>query len=123
MEEESQAVMSLLEVSIPVTSRLSQVEITSAIQRRHAENEISSADRDRALYSLREDLKTMQIIELTGVIAETATGILARQRIRAGDAIHLASAVETGRMLGAGLPFITYDTRLSEAARREGLIL
>jgi predicted nucleic acid-binding protein len=123
MEEESQAVMSLLEASTPVTSRLSQVEITSAIQRRHAENELSSADRDRALYSLREDLKTMQIIEITGVIAETATGILARQRIRASDAIHLASAVETGRILGARLPFISYDARLSEAARREGLTL
>ncbi|MFZ4737633.1 MAG: type II toxin-antitoxin system VapC family toxin [Bradymonadia bacterium] len=41
--------------------------------------------------------------------------------LRAADAGQLAAALVVGDQLGRALPFVTFDGRLAEAARREGL--
>jgi predicted nucleic acid-binding protein len=106
-----------------VTSRLTHIEIASAILRRFSENEITAEIRDGALAQLDRDINTIHVIELSKTIARIAIDLMSRRRLRPADAVHLASALEYGRLLAVPVHFLAYDARLSEAAANEGLIL
>ena len=103
------------------TSRLSAVEVASAIIRRGREGKLSQKDRDRALHALTRDMADLLIVELAPEVVSTANGILARHTLRAADAIHLASCASLSYELGADIPFVVFDARLREAAVAEGL--
>ena len=62
-------------------------------------------------------LKGLSMIELDVSVAESAANLEPRG-LRSLDAIHLASALAIRDELSA---FVTYDTRLGEAASRVGL--
>jgi predicted nucleic acid-binding protein len=64
-------------------------------------------------------LAALDIVELTDELADQAGG-LAPAGLRTLDAIHLASAIGLRRDLEA---FVTYDSRLAEAARLHGLVV
>ena len=120
-EQGSAEVRRLLSSDTPATSRLSQVEIASALVRRAREGAYPVADRDRALAALDKDFGSILVVELTPQIAEQARQLLLRHELRAGDAIHLASGLFLQEQLSEPVPFIAFDSRLGEAARREGL--
>lgn len=61
------------------------------------------------------------IVELTSEIATDARALLLRHRLRAGDAVQLASCLYLQREMNQPLPFVASDDRLTEAARHEGL--
>ena len=50
-----------------------------------------------------------------------ARALLLRHRLRAGDAVQLASCLYLQREMNQPLPFVAFDDRLAEAARHEGL--
>ena len=50
-----------------------------------------------------------------------ARALLLRHRLRAGDAVPLASCLYLQREMSEPLPFVVFDDRLAEAARHEGL--
>ncbi len=52
-----------------------------------------------------------------------ACQVLARQPLRAADALQLAAALKVGAGASEPLPFFTFDTRLAEAAKAEGFEL
>jgi hypothetical protein len=103
------------------TSRLSEVEVTSALMRRAREKAFSLAERDRALAALQVDFPAIFVVELTPEITTRARTLLRGHPLRAGDAIQLASCLYLQDQLGARVPFVAFDGRLVEAARREGL--
>lgn len=103
------------------TSRLSAVEVASALIRRCRENRISPAERDRALHALDRDIGDMLVIELAPEVVIGANGILSRNILRAPDAIHLASCASLCHELGTSIPFVAFDERLRTAASAEGL--
>jgi predicted nucleic acid-binding protein len=102
-------------------SRLSEVEVASALVRRAREGAFTDEERDRALASLANDFATLIIVEFTPKITADARALLLRHRLRAGDAVQLASCLYLQRELGQPLPFVAFDDRLAEAARSEGL--
>ena len=55
------------------------------------------------------------------MLAREAGRIAERLALRGFDAIHLASALEFGRLLGASPRFLAFDARLAGAAATEGL--
>ena len=120
-ESRSEAVRSLLAEGNLATSRLSEVEVASALVRRCHEGSISSGERDRALRALRKDCASLFIIELTAEVASSALDLLVRYRLRVGDAIQLASCLQLREQVGTRVEFVAYDGRLTEAAQREGL--
>lgn len=79
------------------------------------------AERDRALASLENDFGALIIVELTAEITAEARALLLRHRLRAGDAVQLASCLYLQRELGQPLPFVAFDDRLTEAAKQQGL--
>jgi predicted nucleic acid-binding protein len=106
---ESESVQMLrwyVEADRVVTSRVGVVETRRAAARhRH--------DPD----GLRSLLASVEVVELDRRVADRAASV-GPMLLRAIDAIHLATALELGDILGA---FVTYDDRLAEAARAVGL--
>lgn len=103
------------------TSRISAVEVASAIVRRGREGKLTQEQRDRALHALSRDIADLLIVELTPEVVTAANGILTRNTLRAADAIHLASCVWLSYELGTDIPFVAFDARLRESATAEGL--
>lgn len=115
------AVRRLLKADSAAASRLSEVEVASALVRRAREGAFPVEERDRALASLASDFATLIIVEFTVEITADARALLLRHRLRAGDAVQLASCLYLQRELRQPLPFVAFDDRLAEAAHHEGL--
>jgi uncharacterized protein len=120
-EQGSAKVVRLLSSTPAATSRLSQVEVASALVRRAREGAFSVADRDRALAALEQDFASLLVVEVTLPVTDQARALLLRHQLRAGDAIQLASGLFLQEQLGERVPFLAFDSRLTDAARSEGL--
>ncbi len=115
------SVRRLLEADPAAASRLSEVEVASALVRRARGGAFTVEERDRALASLADDFATLIIVEFTPEITADARALLLRHRLRAGDAVQLASCLYLQREMNQPLPFVAFDDRLADAARHEGL--
>jgi len=111
----------LLKADAGAASRLAEVEVASALVRRAREGAFTVAERDRALASLADDVAALIIVEFTPEISAAARALLLRHRLRAGDAVQLASCLYLQREMGQQLPLVAFDDRLLEAAHHEGL--
>ena len=120
-EAGSQAVCRLLDAGNAAVSRLSEVEVASALVRRAREGVISAKERDRALSAVRGDFETLYVIELSAEITAVAIGLLGRYPLRASDSIQLATCLHLQQRLGPTIEMVAYDVRLTEAGRQEGL--
>ena len=103
------------------TSRLTAVEIASALARRCREGAFAVTERDRALAALEQDLSALHLVELSPSIVFQARSLVVRHPLRAGDAIQLASALLLQRELDETVTFAAYDDRLKVTAAAEGL--
>ena len=117
------SVRRLLKADPAAASRLSEVEVASALVRRAREGAFTVEERDRALASLADDFTTLIIVEFTPEITADARALLLRHRLRAGDAVQLASCLYLQREMSQPLPFVVFDDRLAEAARHEGVTI
>lgn len=115
------SVRRLLKADPAAASRLSEVEVASALVRRAREGAFTVEERDRALASLADDFATLIIVEFTPEITADARALLLRHRLRAGDAVQLASCLYLQREMSQPLPLVVFDDRLAEAARHEGV--
>jgi len=120
-EEGSDVVARHLALTPCVVSRWSEVEIVSALARRCREGAFPPAERDRAADTLRSDLLSLHVVEVTPAVTRIATELLRRHPLRAGDAVQLASAVYLRDLLTAPVAFLAFDDRLTRAATSEGL--
>ena len=104
-----------------VTSDLTRVELSAAFQRAARAGRISDPERlitaALAEVSRSGGLRTVNL--RIGEIENEVHHLLARHRLRAADAIHLATAIVA--LDGPdGVQFITRDRGQAEAARSEG---
>lgn len=120
-ETGSAAVVELLTQWRVASSRLSEVEVASALVRRAREGAIEASERDAALAAWHIEIGRIDLIELTAAITARARVLLLRHALRAGDAIQLASALAWGEATAAEVRFLAYDARLQAAAHAEGL--
>ena len=121
-EPETAAVRRALASSPVVISRLSEVEVVSALVRLARDGHIQARQKDRATLAFLEDLTAWHVVELTPEVTALARSLLSRRTLRAGDAIQLASALRLQQMTLVPLDaFVAYDARLVEAAASEGL--
>jgi predicted nucleic acid-binding protein len=105
------------------TSRLSAVEIASALARRCREGAFPPRARDRALAALEVDFSAFHVVELSAPVARHARALLVRHPLRAGDAIQLASALLLRRELDEVVTFAAYGDGLKQAAKAEALVV
>ena len=106
-----------------VVSRLTIVEVTSALVRRSRGGDYSDEHVAQVLHLLEEDMASFQVIELGGAVMSRAISLVRKHGLRAADAIQLASALlgrgESG--LQARLVLVSSDQDLNAAARQEQL--
>ena len=105
------------------TSRLSAIEVASALARREREGAFTAVERDRALKRLNADLAAWILVELTAELTAAAQTLLVRHTLRSGDAVQLASCLYLQRETGERISFAVFDDRLATAAHAEGLTL
>jgi predicted nucleic acid-binding protein len=79
------SVRRLLKADRGASSRLSEVEVASALIRRAREGAFALEERDRALAALENDFTALILVELTPEITADARALLLRHRLRAGD--------------------------------------
>ena len=111
----------MLQTDRCATSRLSEVEVVSALARRSREGALGASDRDRLLRTLASDVLSLVVVEVSEEITRWCYDLLLRHPLRAADAIHLASALYLQRELKQTVVFVAFDERLNRAAHREGL--
>jgi predicted nucleic acid-binding protein len=102
-------------------SRLSLLEITSALCRRCRQGDLTARQRDRLLDALRDDARHLLVVEVTAAVVDRSSALLRGHDLRAGDAIQLASGLGLRDRTGASVTFVAFDDRLRRAALREGL--
>lgn len=117
-EPGSAAVETLLASGTPAISRLSEVEVASALARRARVGDIHVHDRDVALAALDADLYSFLVVEITPSVTSRARALLNAHELRAADATQLASCQHLQEKLGQNVPFVVYDERLAAVARR-----
>lgn len=121
-ERGTRRVETLLRAGEAVVSRLSAVEVASALACLTRDGSLSRTARDRALSELTQDLLAWHVVELTTVVVFRAQRALVRHPLRAGDAIQLAAALTFAEAFARPLRgFVVADARLATAADAEGL--
>jgi predicted nucleic acid-binding protein len=101
----------------------SEVECESALSRLERDGEMSEADAGQARKRL--DTLAAQWNEVMPVrsICATSRRLLRTHRLRAADSLQLAAALAASEDDPASIEMIVLDTRLTDAARREGLTI
>lgn len=107
-------------------SRITWVEVLSALRRRQREGTLTTLQVDQAISAFRHDWDTRyQIVELDQSLTESAGHLVGRHPLRAYDAVQLASAIRVHHRLvqaeGPSLIFMTADVRLLKVAEIAGL--
>jgi predicted nucleic acid-binding protein len=101
-----------------VTSRIADVEVKSVLAAAERIGRIDAAPAAAARDRWKELWPGLAKVEVTAALAERAAELADRRPLRAGDALHLASALllrEVNPM------FCAWDRRLTAAGRAEGL--
>ncbi len=110
------------DAEVVATSMVAYVEARAAFARRRREGVLAPADYRRSVRDLGKDWSRYLRLEVTETLVLAAGRIAGRYRLRAYDAVHLASALlmqsQAGRVI-----FACFDTGLNRAARRAGLSL
>jgi uncharacterized protein len=105
-------------------SRLSEVEVPSALARLARQGQLSSRRHRLAVTAFVTDIAAWHIVELTSEITALARTQLTRYDLRTGDAVQLASALWLRKALPeTTIDLMAYDTRLVTAAKAEGLVV
>jgi predicted nucleic acid-binding protein len=96
------------------------IEVCSAVARREREGRLSS----RAVIEVLDRLDTLAArwseVQPTDRLRAVAQRVLRVHPLRAADALQLAAALLASDEEPAGLDIVTLDSRLADAARREG---
>ena len=86
-EPGSERVRERLEESTLATSRISPVEIATALARRCREGRLEDALRRRVLRDLDEDLGSFYLVKVAPEVVRIARDLLERSRLRVADAL------------------------------------
>ncbi len=111
----------LLENSDNTTSKLTYVEILSALAKRTRIGDLSKSKMKEVIHKFEQDWKSLLIVDLHDDLLPIAKRVIARHQLRAADSIHLASAVWLKITLKEEIAFISSDLNLLKAAKAERL--
>jgi uncharacterized protein len=119
-ERESAEVRSALaDARALVTSGIAYVEARAAFARKHREGGLVSAEHRRVVEGFETDWVRYIQIDVNESLIKQAALLAEKHRLRAYDAIHLASARVARDSGGDPVLFASRDDELENAARRE----
>ena len=106
---------------VTATSLITYVEVRSALTRRFREDRYPAASRDQILKRFEHDWNDHHIIAVNELLIRRAAALAQQHRLRAYDAMHLASVLELQQELRRPVTFAAFDATLLRAAKREQL--
>ena len=112
------------EADLIATSAIAYVEARAAFTRRRHEGGLPPKSYRRVITDLDEDWSSYAIVGVSESVIREGARLAERHRLRAHDAVHLASATvlrDSGR--AEPMVFASWDPVLGRAARSEGLSL
>jgi predicted nucleic acid-binding protein len=121
-EEGSPVVRSTVDqAELIATSTIAYVEARAAFVRRRHEGGLSAGDYQKVVRDLDADWARYLVVEVTGPLIRESARLAEIHRLRAYDAIHLASAAALHGRLAEPVVFASWDVSLEKVAKREGL--
>ncbi|MGH7268690.1 MAG: type II toxin-antitoxin system VapC family toxin [Candidatus Rokuibacteriota bacterium] len=109
------------EASLVATSAIAYVEARAAFVRRRHEGELAAGGYRRIVEAFDEDWERYVVVSITDSLIRAGARMAETHRLRAYDAVHLASAASLHERLAEAWAFASWDEKLERAARREGL--
>lgn len=103
-----------------LSSAIAPVELLSALTRRFGQKEISERNYTAILGRIKQDRPFWELVEITPPVLARAEEMVVNVKVRALDAVHLASALVFQEFSGRAIPFITSDERQFSGAERCG---
>jgi hypothetical protein len=100
-----------------------QVECASALSRLERTRALDAKMMAIAFARLADLVDGWEEVQPNHLVRDTAVRFLRVHPLRAADALQLAAAFVASDHRPASLPFVTFDERLAEAARKEGFLL
>ena len=100
-------------------SRVSEVEVTSALVRRLKKRDLDAETVEQHLESLSEDLACCDVVEIRKPVISGARELVRKYALRAYDGVQLSSALRIKAR--SALTFICADGELADAAEAERL--
>lgn len=123
-EEGSPLVRSVVEqAGLVATSEVAYVEARAAFVRRRHEGGLSARDYRRIVQDLDADWPRYLVVEITDSLIREGARLAEAYRLRAYDAVHLASAAAIHGRLAETVVFASWDLEQERAAKGEGLEL
>lgn len=114
---------SIAEGNRTATSIIAYVETRAALARRHQAGDLAASDYQRTIREFEQDWEHYTRVDVDETLVREAARLAGAHRLRAYEAIHLASALVFERRTGGEMLFASWDDRLDAAAAREGLKL
>ena len=102
------------------TAAIAYVEARAALVRRRHEGTPSIGEYRGIIRDLDSDWTRYLIVEIAGALIREAARLAEAHRLRAYDAIHLASAAAVHDRLAEPIVFASWDMGLEKVARRVG---
>jgi len=102
-----------------VSSALTHLEVMSALTRRQKE----IAGFEKAVEAFRDDWETFIVWAIDGDVINDAAALVRKHRLKAADAIHLATALSVRTHTKERLVLVSSDLALLSAAKKEGLVI
>jgi len=113
----------ILEATVVSTSKVAYAEARSAFARKQKEDGFSIARLRKIVEDFNRDWESYFLIEITDGLIKIAGDIAEKHLLRGFDSIHLASAVILKCKIKSEVYFSSNDTKLNQAARKEGIIV
>ena len=121
-EEGSPLVRSAVDqASLIATSAIAYVEARAAFVRRRHEGGLPARDYRRIIRDLDADWAHYLVVEITDSLIREGARLAETYRLRAYDAVHLASAAAMHGRIAESVVFASWDVGLDKAAKTEGL--
>jgi len=118
-EEGSELAVELWDAADAVfSSRLTVPEARAALSASFRQGRIDDSGLTTAVHEWSAYWHTVRTVELSAAVAAAAGALAHRHSLSGADAVHLASALA---LLDADAVFVSWDRRLSDAARAAGL--
>jgi len=103
------------------TSEIAYVELRAALARRYREGALKPAEHRRALRALHRDWPQFFLIAVGSALVREAGALAEYYRLRAYDAVHLASSLAVQAQTEEVVTFASWDRALAEVAVKAGL--
>lgn len=103
------------------TSAIAYVEARAAFVRRRHQGGLSAGEYRRVIRDLDADWSRYLVVEVTDSLIREGARLAEAHRLRAYDAVHLASAGAVRGHLAEPVVFVSWDLGLEKAASAEGL--